>query len=312
MGLLIMAKKLKISKSEIKMGFDNATIDLRISQIVPIKIVSPAARTSQKYQQILASIREIGIIEPPVVSPDSKAKGRYILLDGHLRIEALKEIGETELTCLVSTDDEAFTYNKHVNRLSTVQEHRMILRAVERGVPEITIAKALNVDVGSIVRKRNLLEGICEEAADMLKDKMVASGTFPILRRMQPLRQIEAATLMNDSRVYSLSYARALLAATPKDQLTEPEKPKNIKGLDEEQMARMESEMGSLQREYKLIEDNYGQDVLKLTLAKGYLANLLNNAKIVRYLAQNHSGFLAQFQKIADMSSLNTKEAGIT
>jgi hypothetical protein len=226
-----------------------------------------------------------------------------------LRIEALKEIGETELTCLVSTDDEAFTYNKHVNRLSTVQEHRMILRAVERGVPEVTIAKALNVDVGSIVRKRNLLEGICAEAADMLKDKMVASGTFPILRRMQPLRQIEAATLMNDSRVYSLSYARALLAATPKDQLTEPEKPKNIKGLDEEQMARMESEMGSLQREYKLIEDNYGQDVLKLTLAKGYLANLLNNAKIVRYLAQNHSGLLAQFQKIADMSSLNTKEA---
>jgi hypothetical protein len=304
-----MGKKLKLAKSEIKMGFDDATIDLRISQIAAIKIIPHAAKTSHKYQQILASIREIGIIEPPVVSPDSRTKGRYILLDGHLRIEALKEIGETELTCLVSTDDEAFTYNKHVNRLSTVQEHRMILRAVERGVPEVTIAKALNVDVGSIVRKRNLLEGICAEAADMLKDKMVASGTFPILRRMQPLRQIEAATLMNDSRVYSLSYARALLAATPKDQLTEPEKPKNIKGLDEEQMARMESEMGSLQREYKLIEDNYGQDVLKLTLAKGYLANLLNNAKIVRYLAQNHSGLLAQFQKIADMSSLNTKEA---
>lgn len=302
-----MGKKLKISKGEIKMGFDNATIDLRISQIVPIKLIAPAAKTSHKYQQILASIREVGIIEPPVVSPDSRAKGRYILLDGHLRIEALKEIGETELSCLVSTDDEAFTYNKHVNRLSTVQEHRMILRAVERGVPEIKIAKALNVDVGSIVRKRNLLEGICSEAADMLKDKMVASGTFPILRRMQPLRQIEAATLMNDSRVYSLSYARALLAATPKDQLTEPEKPKNIKGLDEEQMARMESEMGSLQREYKLIEDNYGQDVLKLTLAKGYLANLLNNAKVIRYLANNHAEILTQFQKITDMTSLTTK-----
>ncbi len=301
-----MTRKLKVTKGDIKIGFDTETVNLRLVQIVPIKIITPAARTSLKYQQILASIREVGIIEPPVVS---KSKDGYILLDGHLRIEALKEIGETEVSCLISTDDEAFTYNKHVNRLSIVQEHRMILRAVERGVPEIKIAKALNVDVGSIVRKRNLLEGICSEAADMLKDKMVASGTFPILRRMTAIRQIEAATLMNDSRVYSLSYARALLAATPKDQLIDPEKPKNIKGLDEEQMARMESEMSSLQREYKLIEDNYGQDVLKLTLAKGYLANLLNNAKVVRYLVNNHSEILTQFQKITDMTSLNAKEA---
>lgn len=299
-----MTKKLKITKGEIKIGFDSETINLHLTQIVPIKIITSAARTGLKYQQILASIREVGIIEPPVVS---KSKDGYILLDGHLRLEALKEIGETEVSCLISTDDEAFTYNKHVNRLSIVQEHRMILRAVERGVPETKIAKALNVDVGSIVRKRNLLEGICPEAADMLKDKMVASGTFPILRRMNSMRQIEAATLMNDAKVYSLSYARALLAATPKNQLIDPDKPKNIKGLDEEQMARMESEMSSLQREYKLIEDNYGQDVLKLTLAKGYLANLLNNAKVIRYLANNHAEILTQFQKITDMTSLTTK-----
>ena len=34
---------------------------------------------------------------------------------------------------------------------------------------------------------------------------------------------------------------------------------------DDEQMARMESEMESLQREYRLIEENYGRDVLNLT-----------------------------------------------
>lgn len=53
-----------------------------------------------------------------------------------MRIAALKELSETEVTCLISTDDEAFTYNKHVNRLSPVQEHKMILRAIERRVPE--------------------------------------------------------------------------------------------------------------------------------------------------------------------------------
>jgi hypothetical protein len=302
-----VAKKIKLPQDEVKVGFDSQTIDLRINQIIGIKVVTPAARASQKFRQIVASIREVGVIEPLVIAPQKA--GKYILLDGHMRFEALKELGEEEVTCLISTDDEAFTYNKHINRLSTVQEHRMILRAVERGVAEEKIAQALNVDVASIVRKRTLLEGICSEAADLLKDKMVAAATFPILKRMKAFRQIEAVTLMNDAGVYSTSYAKALLAATPKDQLNDPEKPKKIKGLDEDQMARMESEMASLQREYRLIEENYGTDVLNLTLAKGYLGTLLGNARIVRYLAQNDAEILAQFQKITDMTSLGGKEA---
>jgi FixJ family two-component response regulator len=299
-------KKNKLPQQEIQVGFDKQTIDLRINQIIAIKLVTPAARASQKFQQIVASIKAVGVIEPLAVSPQKN--GKYILLDGHMRFEALKELGEEEVTCLVSTDDEAFTYNKHISRLSTVQEHRMILRAVQRGVAEEKIAEALNVDVANIVRKRTLLEGICSEAAELLKDKMVAANTFPILKRMKAFRQIEAATLMNDAGVYSTSYAKALLAATPKDQLTDPEKPKKINGLDEDQMARMESEMASLQREYRLIEENYGTDVLNLTLAKGYLSTLLGNARIVRYLAQNDAEILAQFQKITDMTSLGGKE----
>ena len=69
----------------------------------------------------------------------------------------------------------------------------MIVRAVERGVPEEKIAKALNVNVASIVRKRTLLDGICEEATDLLKDKMVSGKVFGILKRMKAFRQIECA-----------------------------------------------------------------------------------------------------------------------
>lgn len=298
-------QKQKIPKGEIKPGFDKETVDLRVDQIVLFKVVNPAAHRSPKYRQILASIREVGIIEPPVVS---RSQGKYILLDGHMRVEALKDLGENEVTCLVSTDDEAFTYNKHVNRLSTVMEHKMILRSIERGVPEAKIAAALNIEIKSIVTRRDLLKGICAEAAELLKDKIVPISTFPIIKRMRPLRQIEAATLMNDANTYSKTYARMLLAATPKNQLVDPEKPKKIKGLDEDRMARMESEMESLQREYRLIEESYGKDVLNLTLTKGYLGSILGNAKVVRYLAQNHADILTQFQKIADISSL-AKEA---
>ena len=84
---------------------------------------------------------------------DHSEPGKYLLLDGHLRIDVLKDMGQTDVTCLVSTDDEAFTYNKRVNRLAMIQEHKMILKAIERGVPEERIAKALNVDVQSIRAK---------------------------------------------------------------------------------------------------------------------------------------------------------------
>lgn len=301
--------KNKLPQSSIKVAFDDTTLLLGVDEIVPIKIVAAASKNSAKYKQILASIREVGIIEPIVVSKNGQTKGKYILLDGHMRLQALKELGEEKVMCLLSMDDESFTYNKHINRLSTVQEHKMIMRAVERGVPEEKIAQALNVDVGHISRKRNLLDGICPEVVEMLKDKMVAVATFPVLRRMKPIRQIEAVTLMSDAGVFSRSYADALLAATPKDQLMEPSKPKKIKGLDEEQMARMESEMGSLQREYRLIEDSYGTDVLNLTLAKGYISTLLGNVRVVRYMAQHHSDILGQFQKIGDMASLKDSAA---
>lgn len=298
-----------LADGSVIIGFDSNMVELRVDQIVPIKVLAGVFQTSAKYKQIISSIREVGIIEPPVVVPEGRSKNRYVLLDGHMRLEALKELEIDHVTCLISSDDESFTYNKHVNRLSPVQEHKMIRRAVERGVSEEKIAKALNLDIQSIVLKRNLLDGICQEAADMLKDKMVAMGVFPILKRMKPYRQIEAVTLMNDTGTYSISYAQALLAATQKDQLAQPDKPKRIKGLNAEQMARMESEMASLQREYRLIEENYGTDVLNLTLAKGYLGSLLGKARIVRYLAQHHPGMLSEFQKITEITSLGGGEA---
>lgn len=120
-----------------------------------------------------------------MVASDKGKSGRYLLLDGHLRLEAAKQLGLPEIVCLVSTDDEAFTYNKHISRLSPVQEHRMLLKAIERGVPIARIAQVLNIEPESINKKKNLLEGICPEALDLLKDKMVPTKTFPLLRRMK-------------------------------------------------------------------------------------------------------------------------------
>ncbi|GJL85313.1 MAG: chromosome partitioning protein ParB [Micavibrio sp.] len=304
-------RKLRQVDGDVSIGFDMQTVILSFDQIMPLKAITEAARKSVKYKQIAVSIGEVGVIEPPVVSGKCLEDGRYMLLDGHLRVEVLRKMGKTEVTCLVSTDDESFTYNKQISRLSTIQEHRMIAKAVARGISEEKIAKALNVDVASIVRKKNLLKDICSEAVAMLKDKTVPAEVFNILRRMKPFRQVESAGLMNSAGTYATSYAQALLAATPKNQLADPEKPKKVKGLSDEQMVRMENEMANLQREFQLIEENYSADILNLTLAKGYLTALLGNAKVVRYLAQHHSEILSQFQKISEMTTLAGKNTEV-
>jgi hypothetical protein len=288
----------------VKMAFEDAKIRIAIAQIQPLKLVSAAIKKTPKYAQIAASIREVGLVEPPVVARDRSDPGKYLLLDGHLRIDVLKDVGQTDVICLVSTDDEAFTYNKRVNRLAIIQEHKMILKAIERGVPEERIAKALNVDVHSIVRKRRLLEGICPEVADILKDKHLGIYAFTELRKMVPLRQIEAAELMVAMNKYTVSYAKSLLAATPQSQLVEAENPKHVKGLSEQQVALMERESVSLEREFRIAEKSYGADHLDLVLTNGYLSKLLGNARVVRYLAQHHRDILTEFQKFAEIETV--------
>lgn len=286
------------------MGFEEARLRIAIDQIVPLKIVSSAIKKTPKYAQIAASIRQVGLVEPPVVARDRGEPGKYLLLDGHLRIDVLKDMGCNDVTCLISTDDEAYTYNKRVNRLAMIQEHRMIVKAVERGVPEDRIAKALNVDVQNIVRKRRLLEGICPEVADILKDKHIAINTFTEIKKMLPLRQIEAAELMVAMNKFTTNYAKSLVAATPQTQLVEQDKPKHVKGLSEEQIAMMERESVSLQREFRIAEKSYGADHLDLVLTNGYIAKLLSNARVVRYLAQHHQDILTEFQKLADTEAV--------
>jgi len=300
-------RKLPRPPKDIWIGFDMETVTLSLDQVIPLKIVPPHLKKGRHYRQIVASIRVGGIIEPPVVA--RHGKDRYVLLEGYLRLEALKELGKTEMTCLVSTDDEAFTHNKFVNHIAPIQVHMMILNAVKRGVPEEKIAEALDLDVNSIIRRKRLLEGICPEAAELLKDKMIAGEVFYVLKKLVAVRQIEAATLMNDGCLYTTTYAKALLAGTAKEQLVEPQKPKNVKGITAEQMARIENESSTLYREHQLVKENYGIDHMNLTILKGYLSSLLGNVKIVRYLAQNNHDFLTYFQKITEMTSLNDKGA---
>ncbi len=294
---------------KVRAAFDHRIVELPVASLLPRKKLPGRIERSVKFQCIAKSIAEVGIIEPLVVARLEKSEHSYLLLDGHVRLAVLADLGQSNVRCIIADDDEAFTYNKRVNRLATIQEHFMIIRALRRGVSEEKLAKALNVDVRRIKQRQNLLNGICPEVVELLKDKSVNPATFDILRKMKPMRQIEAAELMVTAGKVTASYAKALLAASSKENLVESYRPRRIPKLTSTQIARMESEMSSLQQDFKQIENSYGDDVLHLVIASGYLAKLVDNPEIERFLVKHHAEILGEFRAIIAATSLDQTQS---
>jgi len=288
----------------IALGFALDPLSVPLGQILPSRKMPEGLDMSRKFKQIRSSIAEIGLIEPLTVMPVIRKSGQHMLLDGHIRLLALRDIGYAEAPCLVATDDESYTYNNRINRLSTIQEHFMVRRAIERGVSTERLAKVLSLNVSSIIKKMNLLDGICAEAMELLKDRQFSPEISRVLRKMNPTRQMECVELMVSANNLTVPYAEAMLVATPADLLVDGKKPQKLTGVTQEQMAKMEREMANLQGQYKMVEQTYGQDVLNLVLARGYLAKLLDNKQVVRYLKQRQPEVLAEFETIVQTVSL--------
>lgn len=283
-------------------AFQLEPVLLKLDKILPSRKLPEGIKQTPRYQTVAASIREVGIIEPPVVFPEKGSRGMYLLLDGHVRIDVLRELGQKEVLCLVSKDDENCTFNERVSRIAPIQEDRMIRKAIASGVPEARIAKALNLSEQTIRRSRTRLDGVCSEALDLLKDKPIADHALRLLKRVKPYRQIEIAELMNASQRYSGSYASALLINTPKDMFVDPAtKPTMPRAAD---ISKMEHEMQTLERDFLLLHDSYARNVMELTLARGYVKKLLDNAKVVKFLAQRKADLLGSLQEVVEAASL--------
>ena len=284
--------------SEIKIGFEMEKIELALDKLLPIrKIKDP--HNLKRFQSIVKSIREVGLIEPLMVFPQKDKSGTYVLLDGHLRCLALEQLGIKTAECIVAKDDECFTYNNRINRLPPIQCHKMIVKAVHNGVRPERIAEALDMDLKMVRGLITLLDGINDEAAHLLRDKNVSPKTIHLLKKVTGLRQIEIAEFMVNANNYGVGYAEAMVYSTKLDQLVNPKEPKKKTGLTPEEEAKMEREMESLEKDFKAVEATYTENMMNLTLARTYIKNLLKNAQVVRFLSTNYSEFLAEFETIA-------------
>jgi ParB-like chromosome segregation protein Spo0J len=286
------------------LGFDLETYQVPLDHLMPSKKIMDGTMSTRKYKQVVSSIHEIGLIEPlSVIQPDLK-KSEFLLLDGHLRVLALKELGMETAPCLMAKDDETFSYNHRINRLSTVQEHYMLRRAIDRGVSRERLARAFNVNLSSINRRINLLEGICPDAINLLQDKQFTPDVTRILRNMKAARQVEAVELMIASNTITVAHAEALLKATPPEQRADLKPAERDKTSPIEQIVKLEKEMSQVQTQYKDAEQNYGSDLLNLVVAKGYLTKLLANEAVKSYIQRHEPEILEQFELVVNTVSM--------
>lgn len=270
-------------------AFRPILLALPLAAIVSQRETTNALRSTISYKQIVASIKEVGLIQPLIVFPNGSEK--YLLLDGHLRFDVIQQLGWPIVECIAAVDDESYTYNKRVNHLPPIAQHYMLLKALSKGLTEQRLATALNVDVGVIRRNRAMLEGICPEAIEILKDKHLTTAVFGVLRKMKPFRQIEAAEHMVASAKYTVTFASALLAMTPPEFLADPFSGKSKRKSTETQ-ALLQQESDSIVRDLKDAESSYGTDILALTVACGYLQRLLDNHRVQKYLTKHYPEIL--------------------
>lgn len=284
-------------------SFKRECLRIEIGKLLPLKLVRKSVKSTRKYQQILASIEEVGIVEPPAITPVPGNSGQFFIVDGHLRIEALKDLDQTDVDCLIAPNDDTYTYNKRTNRLSAVQDHKMIVRAMEKGVSAERLGKTLGLAPKTIEIKFRMLNGICSDAVALLADTNCPSKVFSILRLMKPVRQIEVAELMVGQKNFSAVFANAMLGATAPVHLANPSQAKEG-AVSVESMAKLERELAALQLAVSSVEDSYGPDVLHLTVVKRYLANLLRSGPVVSWLARHQPDYLAEFQRITEIEDL--------
>ncbi len=161
------------------------------------------------------------------------------------------------------------------------------------------------------VEPKPLISGISAEVLDLLQDWYVPPQVFASLRKMVPERQLKAAKLMIALKRANFHYAQLLSTLTPASQLADPSRPrKKFVGVTAEQLVAMEAEFDLLNEEFLYCASFRGIWALELMAARSYLDRLMENARVVRYLAQNFPEQLAKFQMILDIPTSRETLAG--
>lgn len=292
----------------IKQCFNNHFHLYPIAILLPSRSIPVNVRASNKYKQILTSIAEIGLIEPVMIFITEN--GEHKILDGHLRIEALKDLEITHAHCLISPVEDTYSYNKRVNHLTILQEQRMLQKAVESGVSVEKLCAVLGLSQGIINTRLRISEGISKEALALLADKNVSQNVFDVLKKIKLHKQMDFVSTMVTLNNFTKKFALSMLHALPAEHLVRmPDNATEDKDMVKT-LARLEKEMAALQIETQDIQNEFAENNLNLMVVRSYIAKLLSKNEIIHWLYDNKSEYLDVLKKILGVKHLNEVQSG--
>ncbi|HQS49364.1 MAG TPA: ParB/RepB/Spo0J family partition protein, partial [Xanthobacteraceae bacterium] len=158
-----------------------------------------AKSTPQADALLLATIKAVGIVQPPVIAPESGGGNGYIINAGHRRVRQAIAAGLEEIDVLVdaaANDNGAMrsmVENIAREALNPVDQWRAIERLVALGWTEEAIGVALALPVRQI-KKLRLLANVLPAMLDHM-----AKGDMP---NEKQLRTIAAASLEEQREVW--------------------------------------------------------------------------------------------------------------
>lgn len=161
--------------------------------------------TPQGDALLAATIKAVGIIQPPVVSPEADGGNGFIIQAGHRRTKGAiaAELEEIEVLVTDPADDggamRSMVENIAREPLNPVDQWRAIERLVALGWTEEGIAAALSLSVRQI-KKLRLLANVLPAMLDQM-----AKGDMPDERQ---LRTIAAASIAEQKEVWKIHKPR--------------------------------------------------------------------------------------------------------
>ncbi len=265
---------------------------------IPMVLLRPRRErkiSKREYERIRASILAVGLIEPLVVFPE---EDYYIILNGYQRYRILLEMGVETVPCVFAQQKESFTSNRMVNRLSPLQEGRMIKKSLDE-LDEKTIAAALGISHIAHRLNASLLKQVHPVVAAAFDAGTIKKACVLELAFVTPKRQEEILRTLENYKDYSMPFVRSLVLKTPQHA-----RAKNRTGV-KHPWARHEQRKSDLLKELATAEEKhdfyttlyrqYSINLLKLVI---YARQLVTKERIAEYLRQSHPEILATFQDI--------------
>ena len=217
-----------------------------VVQMLPIGRIDPNREQPRRsfdeaaLNDLAASIRAVGVLQPVIVSPDGD---RYTLVAGERRYRASRLAGLTEIPAIVRDWDAqkrleaALIENLQRDDLNPVEEAMGVRRLMdEAGYTQEQVAGRLGKSRPAVANMLRLLT-LPESVRQMLVDGKLSAGHARALVSVDPRRQVQLANLAVQQG-WSVRQLERICAQPAREEAKKPRVPRDAQIGELENMAR--------------------------------------------------------------------------